>query len=40
LRDRSRDAANHAIRERLPARYRSVVEKYYEVISGNEDSGR
>ncbi len=40
LRERSRDAANNAIKQKLPARYRNVVEKYYEVISGNEQDGR
>jgi tetratricopeptide (TPR) repeat protein len=40
LRERSRDAANNAIKQKLPARYRSVVEKYYETISGNEDGGK
>lgn len=37
LRDRTRDAANNAVKEKLPARYRSVVEKYYERISGGDD---
>ncbi len=39
LRERSRDAANNAIKQKLPARYRNVVEKYYETISGNEKDG-
>jgi len=34
LRDRSRDGANTALKDKLPARYRSVVEKYYESASG------
>lgn len=38
LRERSRDAANNAIKQKLPARYRNVVEKYYETISGNEET--
>ncbi len=37
LRDRSRDAANNAIKEKLPARYRTVVEKYNEKV--NETDG-
>jgi hypothetical protein len=37
LRERSRDAANNAIKQKLPARYRTVVEKYYETISGNDE---
>ena len=37
LRERSRDEANNAIKQKLPSRYRSVVEKYYETISGNEE---
>ncbi len=36
LRDRSRDPANNAIKEKLPARYREIVEKYYEKASGNK----
>ncbi len=36
LRERTRDAANNAIKQRLPVRYRNVVERYYESISGNE----
>jgi hypothetical protein len=39
LRERTRDAANNAIRQKLPVRYRSVVEKYYDTISGNESAG-
>ena len=38
LRDRTRDAANNATKEKLPSRYRTVVEKYYDLISGNEDT--
>ncbi len=37
LRDRTRDAANNAAKQRLPARYRGVVEGYYDKTSGNED---
>ncbi len=40
LRQRSRDAANSAIKQKLPARYRNVVEKYYEVTSGNSDDSK
>ncbi len=36
LRDRSRDPANAAIREKLPARYREIVERYTDAVSGNE----
>lgn len=36
LRDRSRDPANNAIKERLPARYRDIVEKYYEKANGTD----
>lgn len=35
LRDRSRDPANNAIKEKLPARYRDIVEKYYEAANGS-----
>ncbi len=34
LRDRSRDPANNAIKDKLPARYRDIVEKYYEKANG------
>lgn len=34
LRDRSRDPANNAIKEKLPARYRDIVERYYEAANG------
>lgn len=33
LRDRSRDPANNAVKEKLPARYRDIVEKYYEAAN-------
>lgn len=33
LRDRSRDPANNAIKEKLPARYRDIVEKYFEAAN-------
>lgn len=36
LRDRSRDPANNAIKEKLPARYRDGVEKYYEAANRTE----
>lgn len=35
LRDRSRDPANNAIKEKLPAKYRSIVEKYMEKANGD-----
>lgn len=35
LRDRSRDPANNAVKDKLPARYRDIVEKYYEAANGN-----
>lgn len=35
LRDRSRDSANSAIKEKLPARYREIVERYNDAVSGN-----
>lgn len=39
LRDRSRDAANTATKEKLPARYRDIVERYMDAVngSGNKD---
>ncbi len=37
LRDRTRDAANNAVKEKLPARYKPVVEEYYGKTSGNEE---
>ncbi len=40
LRERTRDAANNAIKQRLPARYRPVVEKYYETTSGNQEDDK
>ena len=39
LRDRSRDPANNAIKEKLPAKYRDIVEKYMEKANG-EPSGK
>lgn len=36
LRDRSRDPANNAIKEKLPAKYRDIVEKYMEKANGDE----
>ena len=38
LRDRSRDPANTAVKDKLPARYRDIVEKYYEAANGNSDN--
>ena len=35
LRDRQRDSANNAIKEKLPARYRDIVERYYEKANGS-----
>jgi hypothetical protein len=35
LRDRSRDPANNAVKEKLPARYRDIVEKYIEAANGD-----
>ena len=35
LRDRSRDPANNAIKEKLPAKYRDIVEKYMEKANGD-----
>ncbi len=37
LRDRSRDPANNAVKEKLPARYRDIVERYMEAANGNSD---
>ena len=34
LRDRSRDPANSAVKEKLPARYRDIVERYMEAANG------
>ncbi len=34
LRDRSRDPANNAVKDKLPAKYRDIVEKYYEAANG------
>lgn len=39
LRDRSRDPANTAIKDKLPARYREIVERYYDAVNGNEAGG-
>jgi len=36
LRDRSRDPANNAIKEKLPARYRDIVEKYFEAANDGQ----
>jgi hypothetical protein len=36
LRDRARDPANNAVKEKLPARYRDIVEKYTEAANGED----
>ena len=36
LRDRSRDPANNAVKEKLPARYRAIFEKYVENANGGK----
>ena len=36
LRDRNRDAANNAFKDKLPARYRELVEKYNEKADGED----
>ena len=38
LRDRSRDPANNAIKEKLPAPYRGIVEKYMEKANGGDSN--
>ena len=35
LRDRSRDPANNAIKDKLPSKYRDIVEKYMEKANGD-----
>jgi len=37
LRDRSRDPANNAVKEKLPARYQGIVERYMEAANGKTD---
>lgn len=37
LRDRSRDPANNAVKEKLPARYRDIVERYMEAANGKQE---
>ena len=37
LRDRSRDAANTAIKEKLPSKYREIVEKYSSKARGDDN---
>jgi len=37
LRERSRDPANNAIKEKLPAKYRDIVEKYMEKANGESE---
>ena len=36
LRDRNRDAANNAFKDKLPARYRELVEKYNDKADGED----
>lgn len=36
LRDRSRDPANNAVKEKLPARYREIVERYIKAANGEK----
>ena len=40
LRDRSRDPANNAIKDKLPARYRDIVERYYEAANGERETSK
>lgn len=40
LRDRSRDPANTAAKEQLPARYRDLVERYYEEAAKSPEDNR
>ena len=40
LRERSRDATNTAVKEKLPAKYRDIVEKYRDKASGTNKGGR
>lgn len=37
LRDRSRDPANNAIKDKFPARFRDIVERYFEAANGNSN---
>lgn len=37
LRDRQRDPANNAVKEKLPARYRNIIEKYIEAANGTQN---
>ena len=37
LRDRSRDPANNAVKDKLPARYRDIVERYMEAANGQKE---
>lgn len=37
LRDRSRDPANNAIKDKFPAKYRDIVERYYEAANGGSN---
>ena len=40
LRDRSRDPANNALKEKLPAKYRDIVNRYYEKANGNNSQDK
>lgn len=40
LRDRSRDPANAALKDKLPPRYREIVERYYEAANGQGKDGK
>ncbi|HMP80732.1 MAG TPA: hypothetical protein PKD54_14855, partial [Pirellulaceae bacterium] len=36
LRDRSRDPANAGLKDKLPARYRDIVERYFDALNDNQ----
>jgi hypothetical protein len=38
LRERTRDPANNAFKEKLPANYRDIVEKYFEAANGEGEN--
>jgi len=40
LRDRSRDPANAALKDKLPPRYREIVERYYEAANGQGENAK
>ena len=40
LRDRSRDPANAALKDKLPPRYREIVERYYEAANGQGEDAK